>query len=78
MRARPDDAHAALQHVEELGQLVERGAAQEAAERVTRSSPRPPACTAPSSDTVIVRNLKTRISSAVEAVAALAEEYRPR
>src|SRR5439155_10630234 len=32
MRPRPDDAHAALQHVDELRQLVERGLAQECAE----------------------------------------------
>ena len=33
VRARPDDAHAALQHVDELRQFVQRGAAQEAPER---------------------------------------------
>jgi hypothetical protein len=32
VRARADDAHAALQHVEELGQFVQRAAAQEGAE----------------------------------------------
>ena len=32
VRARADDAHAPLQHVDELRQLVERGAAQERAE----------------------------------------------
>ena len=32
-RARPDEAHLAAQHVEELRQLVDRPAAQEAAER---------------------------------------------
>ena len=32
MRARADDAHAPLQHVDELGQLIERGPAQEGAD----------------------------------------------
>ncbi len=32
VRPRPDHAHAPLQHVDELRQLVERGAAQERAE----------------------------------------------
>ena len=32
VRSRPDDTHAALQDVEELRQLVERGPAQEGAE----------------------------------------------
>jgi hypothetical protein len=43
VRARPDDAHAALQDVEELRQLVERVAAQEGAEgrhpRIVARSP---------------------------------------
>ena len=33
MGSRPDDAHPALQHIDELGQFVERGAPQEGAER---------------------------------------------
>ena len=48
--ARADDAHLAAQHVEELRQLVQRGAAQEAPDGVRRSSPStPPGAVSPPS-----------------------------
>ena len=79
VRARADDAHASLQHVDELRQLVERGAAQERAER---RDARVVACApagspSPSSVTRHGAELVDHDLLAVEAVAALPEDHRP-
>ena len=66
VRARADQRHLALQHVEELRQLVEAGAADEAADAGdARRRRRAPAARAGASAAVgrIERNFQTRISS---------------
>ena len=78
MRPRADQAHAAAQHVEELRQLVERGAPQEAPDgRDARVVPRRLAYR------VVLQHghraeLEDRELAAVESVAALPEQHRSR